>query len=404
MKVKQHLRFQRAFWVFAQIFVGTAIRIIKNYHCKVTRPKSRAFLALYNHTDDMDPFYMAIGLFRHMRYVASSVILEGFVGKVISFLVGPIPRKKAASADDTVDLMLENLNAGVSIALSAEGNRSWDGETMFISPRTAEVAKNSGAALVTFRIRGGFLHTPRFAANKRKGPVFGEMVREYSPEELAQMSVAEIEAAIAKDLYVNAYQDQTDPPPIIRQYLKGRNAMIPYKGKAKAENIESILFICPECHGIGTLSSHGDAFSCTCGLKGAVNDYGFLEGELPFDNPVDWNHWQKNYLKDFGAKAQDRKEPVFSDRGADVYITEDGEQKLFAKGAEVLFYPEFIELKGQEETRRFQLDSITRFGAFRSRKIFFKTEDSYCELSFDHIVSGMKYEAFWRTLTKRPYY
>ena len=402
MAVDKHIRFQRAFWVFAQIFVGTAIRLFKNYHCKVTKPKGKVFLALYNHTDDLDPFYLAIGLFRHMRYVASSVILEGFIGKIISFLVGPIPRRKAASADDTVELMLENMKAGISIALSAEGNRSWDGESMFISPRTAEVAKRSGASLVTFRIRGGYLHTPRYAAYARKGPIFGEMVREYSPEELAGMSVQEISDAIAKDLYVNAYQDQKDPPPIIQDYLKGRK-MVPYKGKAKAENIESILYICPECHCIGTLSSHNDDFSCTCGLSGTVNEYGFLEGNVPFDNTVDWNRWQKKYLQEHAATFAESKEPVFSDSGADLFVTKDNERQQLAKGAEVLFYPDRIVVKDHNGTYEYKMDGITRFAAFRSQKVFFTCMESYCELTFDHIVSGMKYEAFWRVLTGRPY-
>lgn len=402
MAVDKHIRFQRAFWVFAQIIVGTPIRLFKHYHCKVTRPKSKVFLALYNHTDDMDPFYMAIGLFRHMRYVASSVILEGFIGRIISFLVGPIPRRKAASADDTVELMLENLKAGISIALSAEGNRSWDGETMYISPRTAEVAKRSGAALVTFRIRGGYLHTPRYAAHARKGPVFGEMVREYSPEELAGMSVQEIEDAISKDLYVNAYQDQKDPPAIIKHYLKGRK-MVPYKGKAKAENIESILYVCPKCHGIGTLSSHDDVFQCICGLSGRVNDYGFLEGNVPFDNTVDWNKWQKNYLMEQAAAIEKNTEIIFTDSGADLYITKKNNRQLIGKNAEVLFYPDRIEVKDNNGTHVFHLDGITRFAAFRSQKVFFTSKDEYCELLFDHIVSGMKYEAFWRVLTGRPY-
>ncbi|MBO7729319.1 MAG: 1-acyl-sn-glycerol-3-phosphate acyltransferase [Lachnospiraceae bacterium] len=402
MAVDKHIRFQRAFWVFAQIFVGTAIRLFKHYHCKVTKPKSKVFLALYNHTDDLDPFYLAIGLFRHMRYVASSVILEGFIGRIISFLVGPIPRKKAASADDTVELMLENMKAGISIALSAEGNRSWDGETMFISPRTAEVAKRSGAALVTFRIRGGYLHTPRFAAYARKGPVFGEMVREYSPEELSHMSVQEIEDAIAKDLYVNAYQDQKDPPPIIKDYLKGRK-MVSYKGKAKAENIESILYICPVCHGIGTLSSHNDGFSCTCGLSGKINDYGFLEGNVPFDNTVDWNRWQKTYLKEQPAVLAKSTEVIFTDNRAELYITKMNKREQTAKNAEVFFYPDRIVIKDDNETHTFMLNEITRFAAFRSQKVYFTCKDEYCELIFDHIVSGMKYEAFWRVLTGRPY-
>lgn len=403
MTVEKHLKFQRAFWFFAQITVGLAVRLFKNYHCKVTRPESRVFLALYNHTDDMDPFYMAIGLFRHMRYVASSVILEGFLGKIISFLVGPIPRRKAASADDTVALMLQNLKKGISIGLSAEGNRSWDGETMYISPRTAEVAKRSGAALVTFRIRGGYLHTPRFAAHARKGPVFGELVHEYSPEELSKMSVEEIAAAIAKDLYVNAYEDQKNPPAIIQPYLKGRT-MIPYKGKAKAENIESILYICPKCHGVGTLSSCGDTFCCSCGLSGRVSDFGFLEGDLPFDNTVDWNRWQKDYLKEQASVFEQSTDPLFIDRGAECYITKNGIRRLFAKETVVSFFSDRITVKKGQKELSFLLNEISRFAAFRSQKVFFTCQEEYCELIFDHIVSGMKYESFWRVITSRPYF
>ena len=179
--------------------------------------------------------------------------------------------------------------------------------------------------------------------------------------------------------------------------------MVSYKGKAKAENIESILYICPECHRIGTLSSHNDDFSCTCGLSGTVNEYGFLEGNVPFDNTVNWNRWQKKYLQEQAATFAGSEEPVFTDSGADLFVTKDNERQQLAKGAEVLFYPDRIVVKEHNGTYEYKMDGITRFAAFRSQKVFFTCMESYCELTFDHIVSGMKYEAFWRVLTGRPY-
>ena len=76
---------------------------------------------------------------------------------------------------------------------------------------------------------------------------------------------------------------------------------------------------------------------------------------------------------------------------------------MTARNAEVLFYPDQIVIKDDNETKSFILNEITRFAAFRSQKVYFTCMDEYCELIFDHIVSGMKYEAFWRVLTGRPY-
>lgn len=81
------------------------------------------------------------------------------------------------------------------------------------------------------------------------------------------MSVDEINEAIRRDIYINAYEQQKKDPH-------------KYKGRALAEDLETILYLCPKCHAIGKTHSHDNEFSCECGYKMHINEYGFLRATL----------------------------------------------------------------------------------------------------------------------------
>ncbi|MGI6532813.1 MAG: hypothetical protein ACOX29_10335 [Bacillota bacterium] len=75
------------------------------------------------------------------------------------------------------------------------------------------------------------------------------------PEELKErLTIEELYTRIKSDLYVNAYEDNAV-------------SKISFRGKDLAEFLETALFVCPNCQGIGTLKSQGDVLSCRCGLK-----------------------------------------------------------------------------------------------------------------------------------------
>ena len=76
-----------------------------------------------------------------------------------------------------------------------------------------------------------------------------------------------------------------------------------YTGRKLAENLEYLLFACPNCHSFNTLISHGNKLICQQCQYGVIyNQYGFLEGlqsKLYFDNLRDWNKWQKEFLNEY---------------------------------------------------------------------------------------------------------
>ena len=69
--------------------------------------------------------------------------------------------------------------------------------------------------------------------------------------------------------------------------------MIKRPGKKLAEGLENVLYVCPKCKSVNTLITKGNSISCShCKTEGYMDEYGFING-FKFDNPIDWDQWQK---------------------------------------------------------------------------------------------------------------
>ncbi len=371
---------------FIRIVAGWVLCLIAGFRCKHYRPKSKTWLLLANHTMNMDPLLDVIVLRRFMRFVASANILRGFSGFFIRWLANPIPRYKGAPADDVVVAVKESLAAGVSVAMYPEGNVTWDGETGFISRRTAELVKESDGALITLRKIGGFLKTPRWAMVKRRGRTYAEVVGEYSREELDKMSVDEIYELIKRDLYVDAYEEQE------KRHWK-------YRCKALAEGLEATLYVCPECGAVGDLSSKGDMFRCSCGSEWRFDEEGYLNPVKEGGEKVSilaWSRWQKKYLRDNAKKLQESvDEPICIDDGIRVY-------------GDRLEIPNTIIENGPREEGEYSIfrwEDISKLSLFRNTRLFFTWKGQIVEVHIDPSKEniGIRYYALWRICTGREY-
>ena len=122
-----------------------------------------------------DPLLLAMSFpDKPIRFVASEHIFRhGLVSRLLTWLVAPIPRKKAASGADTVMASLRALKAGDSVCIFAEGDASWDGLTHPVFPATGKLARMAGVPLVTYRLEGGYLSLPRWSKKLRRGKMRG---------------------------------------------------------------------------------------------------------------------------------------------------------------------------------------------------------------------------------------
>ena len=396
----KHLAWFKSVYAILRIPLTVYYKVFHNYHYKKYSPESRPFIVLANHNSDGDQFMVGMAIKGHMFFVASEhIVRSGFGGKLVKLLANPIIRKKGAEAKSTIDEIQRRLKEGTNVCMFVEGNRSFNGQTGWISPANGALVKNSNASLITFRLDGGYFRTPRWAEYKRKGPEFGYVVNEYSQDKLKSMSEDEITKVIREDLNTNAFEWQKKHPHR-------------YKGKNLAENLETVLFICPKCKAIDKLKSKGDMFSCTCGFCVRINDYCCFEPQsddsFDFVNVYDWDMWQRDYIKEnlenFRTAYVDK--PILKHPGQTLNRINIIKSADMINTGVMELYSDRLTITSTDLAKQnvFFLSDISGFSVTKKMTIFFSTKDGgYYEIKSDMVRTGVGYLMLYRYLTDRDY-
>lgn len=302
-------RYRRAF-AFFRFVLKPFLRRKFGYRYDDLSKIEGPYLLLANHNTEFDPMFVGLATKKQLFFVASEHIMrKGFGTWFLTRYFHPIIHRKGKDGAKSVFSILKTLRSGSSVALFAEGNRSFDGVTGPIAEATGKMAKAAGVPVVTFRFEGGFLTQPRFSTNVRKGRMYGRLVHVYTKEELAAMSEADISKAIAADLHEDAYEAQA-------------RERIAYKGKKKkyAYGLESTLCYCTGCGAFGTLHSDRDTLRCgKCNLTAVYDVFGELtvtggtaDSDKTVTNLRDWVARQRAALRGMIREAGEDKE-LFSD-------------------------------------------------------------------------------------------
>ncbi len=253
-------------------------------------------IVLVNHNTDYDPLLVGLAFPKHLTFVASEhVFRKGIASRILNALFHPISRMKGSTDASAGMAILRAVRKGRNVCMFAEGNRSFNGTTGPVFPATGKLCRISGAHLITFRIEGGYLTSPRWARTLRRGKMKGYIVGRYTPETLKSMSPLEVNERINQDLYENAFaRQETD--------------RVLFHGKKLAEGIERAFYMCPKCGKIGAIHSEGSRLFCECGMSAAYNDYGFIEGEgFPFHTVLEWDHWQTGRMRELAASGAEQE-------------------------------------------------------------------------------------------------
>lgn len=372
---------QRRHEIVWQALYGAMHPVVKNlFH--LTHDELRLdgpCLLVSNHVSAWDPLLVAMSL-RHKQlyFVASEHLFRmGAVSRALEYLVAPIPRRKASSGFETVKICLQRLKDGQSVGLFAEGEQSWDGRTAPIFPATGKLAKRSGASLVTYRLEGAYLSLPRWGRGIRRGRVRGGVVHVYSPEELRAMTSGEVNAAIERDIYEDAWARQKQSP-------------VRYRGRRPAEGLERALYLCPACRRTDGLTAKGDTLSCTCGKRWRYTEFGTFDPPAPFETIADWEDWQRealcalDFVREEGA--------LFSDEGLVLTrILPDHTERPMG-GGRLTQYPDRVVCG----LRTFQLREIDSMAMVLSHLLLLSVGGEYWQIRAAGNVNLRKYYTLWR--------
>ena len=298
MKVKKrHGRWQR----IATPFIVRAIKKRFNFDCEKFDIKP-PFLVFANHATDYDAFFVA-RIFQNPIYFLMSdhVATIPVAGRLIKLLVSPLPITKSAMDIGAVREIMSAVWQGASVGIFPEGNKSFAGDVSWIKPSTAKLARKLEVPVVIVNIEGGFLSSPRFTKNKRKGKIRAFVKEVIAPEELKALSNEEVQARIVEGLRVNAYEVQK------REKQK-------YVGENLAEGIETMLYACPECKGISTLHGTGNDIVCTkCDATCSLDEYGYVSGGK-FERLDKWDKFQKQLISELDPAGMPSDKVILHDK------------------------------------------------------------------------------------------
>ena len=384
------LKRHKSVYAFLKWLLGGIIQWIFGFRYEPAQLGEGPYLITANHNGDLDPAFVAIGLSKHMYFVASEHIFrKGFLSWVLTYFFSPIARVKGMT-DATAALGVLRAMKKTNVCLFAEGNRSYNGVTGPIFPATGKLAKATGASLVTYRFEGGYLTTPRWSHSIRKGRMVGRVVNIYSPEQLKKMTPEEVNGHIREDIMEDAFERQ-----LISPYL--------YKGKDLAKGLEHAIYFCPKCGRTGTLSSERDVFSCSCGLRVRFSETGFFEKVSPEDEDVpfrtvrDWDYWQDHRVAEYAASLKEN-EIAYSDDGVKLIgVGKRHQSKLLEVGKLTMTKTELC--VGEH---RFPLRNISSMGLMGVYKMMFSVDGVSYELrAAKNIYCGRKYFTLYEHLKRQ---
>lgn len=350
--------------------------LIFGYTYKKPKNLPENYIVLANHTTDFDPLFVAAAFPRPMYFVGSEHIARWkLIYRLLSYAFSPIMRYKGTLATSAVVEVLRRARSGSSVCLFAEGARSWDGVTCPILPSTGKMIKSARCGLVTYKLVGGYFVSPRWSGTSiRRGHLRGEPVAVYTHEQLGEMTAEEINNLISRDLYEDAYA---------RQLAEPRR----YRSKKRAEKLEDLVFLCPQCRAVDSLHSQGGTTTCrSCGLEIRYDEYGMLHG-APFQTVRELSDWQN------AMTAEAAENGVTLTAGDGTLATIARHQETPVARGEISLSPQALTCGGFT----IPLSDILDMDMHGRRSLVFSVQKSYYELIPARPFNAYKFQLLFHT-------
>ncbi len=318
------------------------------YGIKIERYKGqekRPYLILLNHQTPFDQFFVGMTLRGPVYYMATEDIFSnGWISKVIKYLVAPIPIKKQTTDIRAILNCLKVAKEGGSICIAPEGNRTYSGRTEYMNPSIVSLARKLGMPILIYRIEGGYGSEPRWSDVVRKGSIRVFCARAVQPEEYASMTDEELFTIIRDTLYVDEAREDFE-----------------YKHKKLAEYLERAIYYCPYC-GLSEFESHGDIIKCKkCEREIRYLPSKKLEGvgfDFPYEFIANWYDAQKDFMNSLDITAYGSK-VIYADRARISEVIVYDRKLPLCKDAEITLCGNRITARGEGIDLEFPFDEAS---------------------------------------------
>lgn len=350
-----------------------------------TEQGDRPYLIIMNHQTGFDQFFVGLCFNRPVYYIATEDIFSmGWVSKLISWLVAPIPIKKQATDLQAVMTCARVAKEGGTIALAPEGNRTYSGKTVSMNPAIAKLVRTIKLPLAIFRIEGGYGIHPRWSDVVRKGKMRAYVSKVIEVEDYKKLSDEELFQLIQNELYVNeAVADASFHHPKSAEYL------------------ERAVYVCPDC-GFSVFESHNDTITCqTCYRKIKYLPTKELKGvkyDFPFRFVADWMDYQNDFVNKTNTLHY-TDTPIYQDRASLSEVILYKRKEMIQENARISLYGDRIFIESDEGYQlNIPFDQTSVVTVLGKNKLNIYFNNKVYQLKGDERFNALKYvNIFYRT-------
>ena len=252
------------YWIY--YFVMSIVGKKYNGHFEriddVSKYKGPCFV-IFNHLSRLDHYYVM-----KITYPRRVNILAGYCEFYRSHLHWAfkmnniLPKKQYTNDFLGTKAILSIINKGGCVAFAPEGLASNDGMNKPIVPNTGSLFKHCKVPVYFVELRGQYLQNTKVCLDERYGQTYAKISKLFTPEDLENLSVEEIDAKINLAFKQDEYAWQKEKH--IKWDTKGR----------VCHRLEDILFECPKCHSRFEMVGHDNVIECKkCGNGATMDDY-----------------------------------------------------------------------------------------------------------------------------------
>lgn len=273
-------------------------KVTVDYHCSLKDYKNKPIIVVANHASRFDYAFMRMALKRPLNIVAAENEFHRKKFKTVFKLGQVIPKRNFVPDTNTIKnvALLFKKYKNVCLGLFPCGMSCASGAQQPSALGTGKMLKHFGVHVLALRIHGAYLVCPKFDLKERYGKVELELDELFTPEQLSELSVDEIDRKVDEAIFTDDYEWNA-----ARQHSYKR------KDGCYAENMEQMLYKCPRCGAEMTMQGKGDKIVCRSCANGATLDdkYNLApigDSVIPY-NPREWFDWQRREMRRTVAKS-----------------------------------------------------------------------------------------------------
>ncbi len=246
------------------------------------------YIMLCNHNSFLDFQIATRAVFpRRSSYI---VAVDGFINREsLMRNVGCIMKRKFLSDISLVKQIKHSLVNNKNICqIYPEARYSLVGTTSMLPESLGKLVKLMKHPVATLISHGHHLRQPFWNLRKRKIKTKTDLTQIITKEEIANLSIEEINIRIKKAFQYNDYEYQ-------------EKESIRIKESFRAENLHKPLYMCPHCKTEFKMKSKGNKIWCGhCNEEYEMDELGKLKntkGNTIFSHIPDWFEWQREQVK-----------------------------------------------------------------------------------------------------------